>query len=90
MPLHKSTVPGKVIALVHGKSGKLTRAWQTVQVLSNVLQCRLDIDLFIYALRLPKSCAAPAGLLCRDARMQHCKKGRLWSIHESQYTCSLQ
>ncbi len=32
MPLHKSTVPGKFTAVVHGKSGKLTRAWQTVQV----------------------------------------------------------
>ncbi len=54
-------------------------------------------------IRLPWSCAAPAGMLslidcrdalqtagivCKDACMQHCME-RFWSIHESQYSCSL-
>ena len=101
MPMHKSTVPGKFIAVVHGKSGKLSRLCKV-----NCHGVKLTRHALVYmCVRWTWSCAAPAGMTCRlqrcfveplgdifDACMQHCMK-RFWSIqytcHESQYRWSL-
>ncbi len=71
-------------------SQELGRLCSFIITLSNILHCQLDIDLFRYGFRLPWSCAAPARWVHRDAYIQHCKRDRVWSMLESQYTCSLQ